>query len=293
MAQRFGGKYSPAGPASAGRPAAPRPSRAGARVNLLFVVPFVFAVTAFFQGPAGFVPDLAAFGLLIGAAWFTREGERAHEAYDARTVARRPALPRKGIAGVLTAIGIGTGAWAGDPWAAITLGLIGGALHFAAFGPDPMRDKGMEGVDRFQTDRVARAVEEAERHIKGMREAIARTRDRDLAARVDRFAETARTMFRTVESDPRDLTAARRYLSVYLQGARDATARFAELHERGANGPEARAEYAALLDDLDSRFAQRTEVLLGNDRTALEVEIEVLRDRLVRDAPRDTPKNTD
>jgi hypothetical protein len=118
-----------------------------------------------------------------------------------------------------------------------------------------------------------------------MREAILRAGDRTLTERVDRFAVTARRLFRTVENDPRDLTAARRYLSVYLQGARDATVRFADIYARTRDA-QARADWIALMDDLDTRFAQRTEALMKNDRTDLDVEIEVLRERLAAEAPR-------
>ena len=47
-----------------------------------------------------------AFGLLILAAWLTREGIIAQEAYDARKIARRPAMPRKIVASLLTGIGL-------------------------------------------------------------------------------------------------------------------------------------------------------------------------------------------
>ncbi len=43
------------------------------------------------------------------------------------------------------------------------------------------------------------------------------------------------SLFRTVEGDPRDLTAARKYLSVYLMGARDATVKFADLYAQNRN----------------------------------------------------------
>ena len=56
-----------------------------------------------------------------------------------------------------------------------------------AFGLDPMKDKGLEGVDSFQTDRVARAVEEAEKHLAAMKDAILRANDRGLTDRVERF----------------------------------------------------------------------------------------------------------
>ena len=107
MAERFGGKYSPGsdGP-DAPAPAAnqwqgKRRSRAGGRVNMLFFVPAPLAIRAFVQDPSGLALNLAAFGLLMLSAWLTREGVKAQDAYDARKIARRPALPRKAIASAL------------------------------------------------------------------------------------------------------------------------------------------------------------------------------------------------
>ena len=94
-------------------------------------------------------------------------------------------------------------------------------------------------------------------------------------------------MFRVVEEDPRDLTSARRYLGVYLLGARDATVQFADLYARSKNA-EARADYEQLLNDLESSFAKRTEKLLVDDKSSLDVEIEVLRERLARDGVHST-----
>ena len=72
-----------------------RVNAAGARVNLLFIVPFLWAFSAFFRDPAGLVQHLAVFALLILSAWLTREGVIAQDAYDQRKIARRPAIPRK------------------------------------------------------------------------------------------------------------------------------------------------------------------------------------------------------
>ena len=161
-------------------------------------------------------------------------------------------------------------------------GAIAAALHLASFGMDPMSDKGMEGIDAFQTERVARTIEEAERHVSAMEDAVLRARDRAAEARVSQVAATARAMFRTVEDDPRDLTAARKFLGVYLMAARDATAKFADLYAQTRDA-EAKAEYFALLDDLERGMEAKRETLLITDRTDLDVEIEVLRDRLKRD----------
>ncbi|SPH17298.1 hypothetical protein DEA8626_00815 [Defluviimonas aquaemixtae] len=290
MAERFGGKYSPA-PGPGGdtlRPAGP--GLGERRARLLFLVALPFAFKAFWQDPQGLALNLAAFSALVLAAWLTREGARAAAVYEARRSARRPALPRKAFGAALTALGLGLGAWSGGPLSAVLLGGVGAVLHIAAFGLDPMRDKGMEHVDTFQQDRAARFVAEGEVHLRTMSEAAAQTRDRGITARVERFAMTARDLFRTVEEDPRDLTAARRYLGVYLMGARDATIKFVDLWAK-TRDPGTRADYEALLTDLETNFADRTRALLEDDRSDLDIEIGVLRDRLKREGVRLDPQS--
>lgn len=286
MAERFGGKFSPGSGTPPPKAAGQAPSRAERRTGWLFAVAFPFAIKAFFQDPSGLARSLAAFGLLLTAAWLTREGVRAAEAYAARRAARRPAFPRKIAGSILTGAGLFLGAWGGaGVIAPLLLGGIGAALHHLAFGADPMSDKGMEGIDRFQQDRVGRIVAEGEGYLSAMQDAALRTGDRQIIARVERFGVTARTLFRTVEEDPRDLTGARRYLGVYLMGARDATIKFADLWTR-THDQAARRDYEALLDDLETNFARRTTALLDDNRSDLDIEIGVLRDRLKREGVR-------
>lgn len=286
MAQKFGGKHSPG---AASHPKAPnRNPRGRKRVNILFAAPVPMVLVGFQMEPTGLFLKLVAFGVMILAAWLTKTGLEAEDAYNARRVAKRPAIPRKMFGSVLTGAGLFL---AGIDLASFNLlnpmlfFLLGAVLHFLAFGADPLSDKGTEGMNEYQTERVARAVDEAEAHLAAMRDAIRRAGVSKLERRVDAFAETARGMFRVVEEDPRDLTAARKFLSVYLMGARDASVQFADLYARSQN-EEARRDYETLLDDLESSFAQKTEKLLLDDKSMLDVEIEVLRDRLEREGVR-------
>jgi len=298
MAQRYGGKHSPDG-APAGADPAPQTgpyrgakrTKAGGRVNLLFLAPLPLIWKAFTSDPVIMAQYLTAMGLLLLAAWLTREGILAQEAYEARKVARRPALPRKIVGSLATGAGLFVAGIAGFGLIeALIFAVLGAVLHTLAFGPDPLSDKGIDGVDMFQTDRVARAVDEAEQHLTAMSEAIKRAGDRQVEARVEQFKTTARELFRTVEEDPRDLTAARKYLSVYLLGARDATVKFADIYGRTRDA-QAKADYVALLDDLSGNFAARTEKLLNDDRSDLDIEIGVLRDRLQREGIRPNSNN--
>jgi hypothetical protein len=310
MARRFGGPHSPGGDprapasqrasASASRPdAAPGAVRTrqrnpvGARVHLLFVLPFAWALTAFFRDPAGLLLHLGVFALLILSAWLTREGVIAHAAYDERRIARRPAFPRKIFGSVAMGLGLTLAGVVGmGPVLAVAVGALGGVLHLMSFGPDPMRNKGMDGVDEFQTDRVARAVAEAERRLTDMTETIGRLNDRHLTDRLRDFAGQVRPLLRAVENDPRQLSGVRRYLGLYLDGAREATTKFADLYARNRDAG-ARADYMALLDDLQRNFALRLETLQTADRQALDIEMDVLRERLAREGVRPALPTTD
>lgn len=285
MAERFGGKYSPQGSQSGHTPMQ-NPLRVPGsdgqwRTTVLFLSAFLFLFPAFGDGPRDLLFGLSAGGALILAAWLTREGIKAETEYNSRTLARRPALPRKLFGAAITGIAL----FLGGMTAGIGLiypvlfALVGAGLHLGAFGLDPMRDKGMEGIDAFQTGRVAHAVEEGEGYLAGMTDAILRAGDRSLEKRVDQFTAQARKLFRTIEADPGDLTAARKYMSVYLMGARDATIKFAD-HYAQTRDASARADYEALLTDLETTFAEKSTAFLSNNRTDLDVEISVLRDRL-------------
>jgi energy-converting hydrogenase Eha subunit A/5-bromo-4-chloroindolyl phosphate hydrolysis protein len=300
MAKRYGGQHSPTGrrpddtaretvtaerlevPSFKGR----TPMRHGAKINMLFVLPVIALGATLFSFPpvTELAAELAGIAALFLGAWLTRDGVRAEDAFNERKVARRPAIPRKMFGSVATGLGTGLlvfgGAWVLP--AAIVIGVIAAALHLASFGLDPMRDKGLEGIDRHQTDRIARKIDEAEGVLGEMSDAIRRARDRQIEGRVEAFQTTVRQMFRQVEADPRDLTSARRYLGVYLQGARDATVQFADLYARNRD-PQIRSDYMDFLDDLENNFAKRTRAMLTDDRSNLDIEIEVLRERLNRE----------
>ncbi len=294
MAKRFGGKFSPDGEseplASQDRPAfqGAKVAPAGARSNVMFVPAIVLATMAVFGGGAtNLALGLAGAGAWILGAWLLRDGLIAEAAYHGRKVARRPSIPRKLFAAVLCAVGTALAVMRNDPQilAAVVFGLGAGALHLGAFGFDPMKDKGMEGIDTFQQDRVARVVDEAESHLAAMADAVKRAGDRQVEARVERFATKVQEMIRTVEEDPRDLTAAKKFLGVYLMGAKDAAVKFSDIFSRSQDRG-ARSDFMMLLTDLEESFDKKIDKLIQDENADLNIEIDVLRERLQREGVR-------
>jgi hypothetical protein len=298
MARRYGGKYSPdrSGTGS-GEGAVPGPApfrdRRARRVNLrarlmfLLPLPLLFAgLGAIGRGSAAeMLAEIGGFTGLMFSAWLLNEGLRAEESYDARVIARPPAIPRKIFAAALTGVSIavvgmfslGQGLFGG-----LAFGVLASLAHLAAFGIDPMKRKGMDGVDAFATERVAKAVDRAEGLVRDILSAAERIRDRRVEGRIERLCAQARDVFRTVEEDPADFSRARTFMSVYLLGLRDATRKFADLYGR-TRDPETLREYEALLTDLETSFTNHRTDLLTDNRSDLDIEIEVLRERLQQD----------
>ncbi len=291
-AEHFGGKYSP-DPASRGPGSPPvnafrnrRAERPDWRSTLLFYVPLPLLFSGLGElqrgNAIGILGEFGALALLLLSAWLLRDGLKAQAAYAARKVARAPAIPRKIFASTLAGLGVAIAAWLG--WdqglpTSVVLGLVAATAHTSTFGIDPLSKKGLPGLDEFEADRVARAVDQGEAYLSQTLDAAKRIADRALQARVERMCAAAREVFRAVEADPRDLTRARKFLSVYLMGARDATVKFADIYARSRNA-EARVAYESLLDDLEKSFNTQRETLLIEDRTDLDIEVEVLRERL-------------
>lgn len=293
-AQRFGGRHSPGGPAPAGAPPpGPFRGRAAARVSIraramyVLPLPLLFAgLGAIGRGAAGeMLAELGGFAGLMLSAWLLNEGLRAEAAFEARKVAKPPALPRKLLAAVLAGVsiaGVGLASLGQGVFGAAAFGAMAALAQLAAFGLDPMRGKGVEGANPFEAERVARAIDAAEALVRDTASAARRLTDRRLEGRVERLCDQAREVFRTIEADPRDLARSRVFLNVYLRGLRDATVKLADLQGRGRDA-DAQARYEALLGDLEASFATQRTHLLEENRSDLEVEIEVLRERLQQD----------
>ncbi len=292
MAQKFGGPHSP--------DAAPQTSETGftgqkarrvsgaARLMFLLPIPLLLSgIGEIMQGDvAGMVLELGGFSLMMLSAWLLNEGLKAEEMFNARTIAKPPSIPRKLFASVSIGLGVAAAAYAGGLGVsfigALVMGGMAGAAQLAGFGLDPMRGKGIAGENAFEAERVATAVDKAEAYVTDILDAAKRIGDRPLEARIERLAGKARDLFRAVENDPRDLPRARKFMTVYLMGARDATSKFADLYSRSRDA-EARTKYEALLGDLETSFSEHREQLLLTNQSDLEIEIEVLRERLDRE----------
>jgi len=295
-AQRFRGDHSPEGKADEPHIEARKPAKlklrkkpGGFALWLMFFAPFPLLLEGFSQisnaSPIGAATSFGIYALFVLAAWTLREGLQAEAAYNERKIARPPMFPRKLIAAGLSGTAVFLAAWFGwdkGMFAGIGLGALAAAAHIVAFGFDPMKRKGLPGFNEYETDRVARAVDKAEALMAEIEAAATGINIRSVERKVGGLLDTVREMLRTVEHDPRDLTRARKYMGVYLSSARDATIKFAELNQRDPNAGK-QAEFVALIADLETSFNGERQLMLQDNQSDLDIEIEVLQERLQRE----------
>ena len=185
----------------------------------------------------GLLGNAAGYGLFLAGALLLRRGLLAEAEYERRRVSRAP-WPLKTLGGGVIALATGFTAAVGagqHPAMAVAFGLAALLGCYLTYGFDPRAAKRFtdrDGVDT--TDRVLEALAQAERGITAIEQATRNIRNAELNNRLRRIAAKARQILTMLEEDPRDLRRARKFLNVYLDGARQVTEGYAKTHARVA-----------------------------------------------------------
>jgi hypothetical protein len=137
------------------------------------------------------------------------------------------------------------------------------------FGPKRWQASKPAPGDRFAEGRT---------RIAALRSAADRIADPRLRLRALTVAGRAAEVLKLAERRGIDKARARKFLGVWLVGALDATEAF--IRADGHTDPERARRYGALLGDLDTALSRIETAMREADRTRLDVEIEVLSERL-------------
>lgn len=267
------------------KPGAFWPSRAW----LLLVLPLPLlagAVVALSKGALGnLVANAASFVLLLYGAVLARQGLAEEAEYHRRKVARPPRVPRKTLAGLLTAAGTMIGAYFGASYSPVISACfgVGAFVGFAMFyGLDPRTEKVIQARRGVTTEEVIEAVAEAERSIAAIDRASREIRGRELTERLRRISALAKNIIDIIEDDPRDLRRARKFLHVYLEGAKRVSEGYARTHRHGTS-EELEDNFRRVLVTIEDVFKEQHQKLLENNVLDLDVQIEVLSTQLERE----------
>lgn len=256
---------------------------------LLFVLPLPLlfaAITALARGQLlHLLGDAAGYALFLGGALLLRRGLLLEVDYDRRRVAKAP-MPFKTLGCGVIALATGITAWLGagqNPLVAGAFGLVALLGCYLNYGFDPRTAKRFtdrDGVDT--TDRVLEALTQAELSIAAIEQATRDIRNTELNNRLRRITALARQILKLLEEDPRDLRRARKFLNVYLDGAKQVVEGYAKTHSR-VSAPELEDNFRRVLSTIEDVFQEQQQKLLETDVTDLDVQIEVLATQLKRE----------
>ncbi len=262
------------------------PSSKGILMFLLPLPVLFAAIVALARGNlGGLLGNAVGYTLFLVGALLLRHGLLTEAEYDRRRIAKAP-WPLKTLGGGVVALATGVTAWLGvgqHPVVAAAFGLaalLGCYLHY---GFDPRGAKRFtdgEGVD--VTDRMLETLAQAEHGIAAIEQATRDIRNAELNSRLRRIVGLARQILKLLEEDPRDLRRARKFLNVYLDGARQVTEGYARTHAR-ASAPELEDNFRRVLITIEEVFAEQQQKLLETDVSDLDVQIEVLTTQLKRE----------
>lgn len=252
------------------------------------------------------VGELAALVGCWSAAVLARRGLRAEAVYHHRRIARRPP-PRKTAAALLLGASVFAAALLAVGHGLVLSALLaaGAVVGFVlAYGIDPWVAKEPAAVVLGpEPEDVLSTLEEAEQRIGRIEAAARRLPARhELAAQLDRIADSARAVVDLLEEDPRDLRRARRFLHVYLSGAHDVSERYVAAwtksrgrddgarrrddgarRRRRAPAPELDDRFRDVLATIERVFDEQRRLLLEDEVLDLDVQIEVLSRQLSRE----------
>lgn len=171
-------------------------------------------------------------------------------------------------------------------WVAFGLGVavfLGALVWFRGRPARPRRIADADGVD---PGLVRDALDAAESDLLEIDRLAHGLLDRGLRGPLGEMTAAAREVLEHIAEDPGDLRRARKYLKVYIPSARAAVAKFAGL---GVVDAELSNRFRGLVEEMTATGRRQLETLRLDDKTSLEVEMDVLADRLGAERP--TPKN--
>jgi 5-bromo-4-chloroindolyl phosphate hydrolysis protein len=233
----------------------------------------------------GILINAAGFGLYMLAAWCLRRGLHAERVYLQSRISRPPQTPMKMIAAILTALTTGMIAWlgAGHPLP-VALMFAGGAFlgMYLSYGLDPTEGKKISAAYGYSGNEISRALEDSSRIIRNIEQANDRIRNNELNRRIERICDVANSILAEIAADPRDFRRARKFLNVYLEGARQVTEGYAKTHQQSHSG-ELEQNFRNVLETIESVFQEQHQKLLEEDVFDLDVKIEVLSNQLKRE----------
>ncbi|MEE9326258.1 MAG: 5-bromo-4-chloroindolyl phosphate hydrolysis family protein [Cocleimonas sp.] len=261
--------------------------KTGIKGTLLFLMPLPVLLAAVIHLVKGhFFSSITAGALFAGfmvAAIVARHGFKLESKFKQKRLAKAPGTPFKSVAAVILSISTGLTAFLLSDYGlfpSILIGFVALLGFYMAYGIDPRDDKTGNISLGVSADEVFQALEAAEIKIEAIEVARKNIKNIKFDQHLRRIIEKARGILSLIEEDPKDLSRARKFLKVYLDGTQRVTESYAKTHSKEATTEVLDKNFQEVLDSIETTFDEQHKKLLENDQFDLDVKIEVLKTQL-------------
>jgi len=254
---------------------------------LLYILPIPLLPAAIGSLMGGHVVQAlalaAGFALAMLAAGLIRKGIRLEKEGQQRRFKRRASTtPYRMLGSIALALGMFLVAWLGIKHShsfieSILYGLSVVLGSYLYYGFDPARKDPEVATVGITTEELIELLEEADGRIDAIETAGKDIRNAEFRQRLRRITTEARVILDTIEEDPTDARRARKFLKVYLDGAKQVTEGYAKAHKNDDN-PELEDNFRRVLTTIETVIGEQQAKLRENN-----VTIEVLQMQLEKE----------
>jgi hypothetical protein len=263
-----------------------RRARLGVRGTLLYVLAAPLALTGVIDLAKGdWVHALVgggAFMAIVTGARINRRALRERLLAHTRRYAPARRLPLEWQGAALVSAGTAAAAYGvvgHGPMASLLFGLLALAGFHLAYGLAPPARPGPVSPELAADARLRQALGRAEQRILVIEAAAETIGNRELEDRLARIAGQARAVLDMIAQRPGELYRARKFLSVYLEGAERVASRYLKTH-RVARSQVLEQNFRSVLEEIEAVFERQRAQLMEHDVVDLDIQIEVLRKRM-------------
>lgn len=229
-----------------------------------------------------FAAEAAAFVLYGLAATLARRAYLQPAPPTRRRFSRRLRLAKLNTAGLLTGIATALVAVLGAGYSlpiAVAFALVALSGFYLAYGVEPwLHGRALDTSDP-ESKLVAEALAEAEGRLIQIEQAATALGNPELRTRLARIATLGRDILAQIAARPSDLRRARRFLTVFLEGAEQVSNGYVRTHSY-ADSAELEHRFRRVLVTIEDQFDRQRTRLTQAEVLDLDVQIEVLQKQL-------------
>ena len=233
------------------------------------------------QNFLAFTYNLIAFGLFFATAKLNQMGLEKEYQYHTSTLTKAPKTPLKALSAGMLGISTLYTSWiaGGEPLTtAIALSIVSTVGYFLYYGFDPKDDK-LENIGDISAEFVIETLATARGKLAEVEEGMKKIHERELYKKLRIATDKGYEILNNIESDPKDLRVARKFIIVYIDGIKKVTSAYTAMDEKDIDS-ETKDKLSTLLSNVERRFDKEILRLKANDKFDLEVQIDVLQEQI-------------